>query len=282
MPLAVPLHQTSRPIPLGLFELDITLFAFRSSQESCGGYPPTPLLLSNKPISTMTSRNGHQDPDVAMKTRIITHMNSSHQSSLQNYLQHYNRVPASSTYDAQMDDVSLTHMSITCSMGRYMIPFDPPMKSLMEARERTVVMHKVSLAALGKSDTEINEYRYPKGIVGWGMPILTIWAVQLMAQSTTLQPGGSLIFDYVLDPWAPRWFVSFAQVGRLCILLGMIAVHVGETVWFWRTRLEKYNVKRFGAVWWKWLITSLCSGFPIFERFDEVVHDVEQKGLTTH
>ena len=215
--------------------------------------------------------------ETAMKARIISHMNADHQSSLRNYLQYYNRIPSSSAKDARLDDVTLTHLSITCSLGRFMVPFDPPMKSLMEVRERTVALHHESLKGLGKSVITINEYRLPRDVMGWVMPLLSIWAFQLLVQPNSLEQGGSLFFDRVLQPYAPRWFVTFAQVGRYWILAFMIVMHSSETLYLWRSRLEVYNTERFGSAWWKWIVTGLLSGFPVFVNFDGLVKEIEEK-----
>ena len=226
------------------------------------------------------------DKDAALKARILSHMNADHQASLRNYLQHYNRIPRSAAQDARLDDVTLSHLSITCSMGRFMIPFDPPMKSLLEVRERTMALHRESLEALGKSEITVDEYRLPRDIRGWVVPLVAIWAFQLLIQPNTLQPGGSLFFDHVFQPYGPRWFVTFSQEKRHWWLAFIVVTHLCETLYFWYSRLEVYNVERFGGVWWKWIVTGLLSGYPVYVNFDGVVKSIEEKkglvGKPTH
>ncbi|KAG9780832.1 hypothetical protein KCU88_g3624, partial [Aureobasidium melanogenum] len=103
------------------------------------------------------------DP-AAIKSRIITHMNADHALSLRLYLTQYSHVPLPATKTAQMQDITLDHIIITLgpsspASGRYRIPLDPPMKSLLEARERLVAMHNDCLAALDLSDVIVDRGR---------------------------------------------------------------------------------------------------------------------------
>ncbi|OAG43279.1 hypothetical protein AYO21_02565 [Fonsecaea monophora] len=110
-------------------------------------------------MSASTTPRG--PPDVsAMKARIITHMNADHQLSLRLYLQHYSHVPSPGTASAQMLDITTEHMIISSAYGRHVIQFEPPMKSLMEARERLVTMHELCLEQLDLSAIVVSKEQH--------------------------------------------------------------------------------------------------------------------------
>src|SRR6266498_4489490 len=96
--------------------------------------------------------------DTAIRSRIITHMNADHSSSLTRYLEYYGKLP--SPKYAQLEEITLSHMIISSNGGhnQNLIPFNPPMFSYLEARDRLVAMDKVSLEGLGRSDIEVKDY----------------------------------------------------------------------------------------------------------------------------
>ena len=44
-----------------------------------------------------------------------------------------------------------------------------------------------------------------------------------------------------------------------------------------RSRLAKYNVPRYSALWWKWILTTFVEGFTNFHRFDECVEEEKRE-----
>lgn len=94
--------------------------------------------------------------DEAAKQRIISHMNKDHHDSVQSpslktshwyilideqivrYLEHYAKLPSWTAYDGAVADISLDSMTMTCGSRTHRIPFDPPMASYRDARERVV------------------------------------------------------------------------------------------------------------------------------------------------
>ena len=212
-------------------------------------------------------------------------MNNDHQLSLSLYLQHYNRVPASQCYDAHLQDISLEYLTLTCRAGRYVIPFKPPMKTYLEARERTVEMHHASLSALGKSDIVMDEYLLPNSVLGILTPVLCTWAVYFLSIPSHLQPGGSWFHDRLLQPYFPAPLTSLIKSYPMAILLAIVAIHVAETAYFIRARLPKFNVRPGSRVWWLWVATVFLSGWPAVMRFDKEIKEREDKkgkGKPTH
>lgn len=60
------------------------------------------------------------------------------------------------------------------------------------------------------------------------------------------------------------------------VLVGMLVIHVAEVAWFARTRLRKYWVERFTALWWAWVGCVFLGGVAGITRFDEMVGGMER------
>src|SRR5690349_8717087 len=151
----------------------------------------------------------------AMKSRIITHMNADHADSLSLFLQHYCGVPpsmadkrsgsASTSTSVRLEDITLSHLIVASPIGRNLIPIDPPMKTLAEARERLVAMHRESLAGLGFSDIVVSEYRWPQG--WWQILVFITCAVAYLSLSRRqhFAPGSSPAFMYQIWSVGGLW-----------------------------------------------------------------------------
>jgi putative heme iron utilization protein len=97
--------------------------------------------------------------DAAMKERIIKHMNNDHADSLSLYLQHYNKLSASSARGARMTDISLSAMTFQTTDGKtHTIPLNPPMTSFADARTRSVDMDREARSALDISRIKLTSY----------------------------------------------------------------------------------------------------------------------------
>ncbi|KAG0646064.1 hypothetical protein D0Z07_8171 [Hyphodiscus hymeniophilus] len=197
--------------------------------------------------------------------RIIQHLNKDHQESLSLYLQHYKSLPASASSNPLVTDISFDALTISAKGKTYSIPFDPPMKSWADARERTVDMDRASRAGLGLSSIKITAYEPPRGPIQIGLFVLCLFTLLV-----NLAPGwfaaGTWFHDTVL-PWfpgGPEWFAWAARVA----VLPMQVAHFGEAYLLDRTRLRKYGVERGSALWWKWIVSCSFEGFGCFQRID--------------
>ncbi|KAL2419600.1 hypothetical protein ABEF95_006432 [Exophiala dermatitidis] len=225
------------------------------------------------------------DP-AAIKSRIITHMNADHALSLRLYLSRYSHVPLPATKTAQMQDITLDHIIITLgpsspASGRYRIPLDPHMKSLLEARERLVAMHNDCLAALDLSDVVVDRWVKPDRVWQWGLSLLCLVIFSTFPFRERLHPGsGSVVYSI----WSLGGTVP--SLARLCYILqpyvlgGMVVVHVGEAVWFANKRLRRHWVETGSWVWWAWVADCLLEGVGCLSRFERVVGngDKSKKG----
>jgi hypothetical protein len=205
-------------------------------------------------------------------------MNTDHALSIRLYLQNYCHVPSSGTTKATLSDITPDHMILHSSYGRHVVPFDPPMKSLIEARERLVAMHNDCLLKLGLSDVVIDEYRLPRSVASYGLAALVTLILLTFPFRESLRPGsggwGYRIWSLGgLVPGLARLSYAVAPV-----VLGFIVVaHAVEAVYFATSRLRRHWVQTFSGVWWWWMLDCWLQGFSSFIRFDRLVKDKEAK-----
>ncbi|KIW34524.1 uncharacterized protein PV07_01300 [Cladophialophora immunda] len=225
-------------------------------------------------------------PDAsAMKTRIISHMNADHQLSLRLYLQHYSHVPVSGTVSAQMLDVTTEHMVISSGYGRHVIQFEPPMKSLMEARERLVTMHELCLKQLDLSDIVVDMYVPPDRAWQWALSGLCvlIFTTFPFRESLRLESGSWISKIWSLGGVAP-WLAKLSYTLAPAVLGFMVVVHGFEAMWLIQKRLRRHWVEWGSVAWWCWVVDCLIEGVGCLSRFDRLVKktEAEKKGGGKH
>ncbi|KAJ9650259.1 hypothetical protein H2198_010429 [Neophaeococcomyces mojaviensis] len=208
---------------------------------------------------------------LAMKTRVLTHMTTDHADSLALYLRHYSKLPASSIPLSppvgmlKLEDVTLDHMIISHPGGGNLVYIDPPMKSLMESRERLVGMHKDCLTGLGLSDIKIDSFVLPNKAWQWVTHLVTTFCFVTF----------SFFRSEVYRIWSFGGLVpglgALAEVTATPVLWLMLAIHISEAGYFARTRLRKHWVQRFSPLWWMWTTCVFNGGVAGITRFDEMV-----------
>ncbi|KAF1836009.1 integral membrane protein-like protein [Decorospora gaudefroyi] len=169
---------------------------------------------------------------------------------------------------AQMVDIDLDQMKISCGGQQAVIAFDPPMKALREARERLVQMDKDALRTLGRDDISITgfvpAYSRPSHLWNFTQCLLSLI---FLPQPTVWQPG-SLLYGNIL--YLVPWFANFgARYGWFLWLL-MVPIHLTEGVIMAR-KLGRHGCTFLDAVWWKWMGTCVVEGFTSFARLNELI-----------
>jgi hypothetical protein len=214
-----------------------------------------------------------------MKSRIIIHMNADHAHSLVLYARHYNKLPLAFARTARLEDITPTHLTMSSSFGRLLVPLDPPLASLAQSRERLVAMHAECLEALGVEDVEVTEYRRPNRTWQWGFMagVVAVYVSFPFGESMRPGSGGWGARLWSLDgrvDWLGElaWFLK----GKFLLPL-VVAIHVVEAYVMATGRLRRYNVEVMGRVWWCWVVSVFLEGFGAFMRFDEVVADIREK-----
>lgn len=205
--------------------------------------------------------------ETAARERVLSHMNTDHQVSLLAYLRVYCKVTANSSYTPKMEDINLLSMVISYGGSRYSVPFDPPMKSIRDARSRLVDMHSRCLEQLQESDITIREYTSPKGLhaVVFG---LCLSGYICLSQRSNFLPG-SLLYSAIFQ-YFPK-FANLLYVVQPALLSTMVLIHVVEA-WFMAVKvLKPHRVYAFSGLWWKWMISTFIEGYGAFQRTESIV-----------
>lgn len=232
--------------------------------------------MASKP-SQATSGNNEDPQTAAVKTRIISHMNADHSSSLSLYLQYYCCIPASHADSAKLTDVALDHLIIESTFGRNLIPIDPPMKSYAEARERLVEMNRASLEGLGLSDIVVQEWRPPRNVLHVGSFVICLLMFISLPRRANFTPEAGGVF-YQL--WSLGGRVPV--LAKLCynlqpiLLPVMLLIHGFEVYTIVTTRLKKHQVRVGSSIWLLWVVDNFIEGFGCFQRFDQIVKEKQE------
>ncbi|KAK5955422.1 hypothetical protein OHC33_003060 [Knufia fluminis] len=221
----------------------------------------------------------------AMKTRVLNHMTNDHSDSLALYLNHYCKIPTSlrptpPTGTLKLDDITLDHIIVSHPSGRNLIPITPPMTHLGESRERLVSMHNDCLKALDMAPFEVEKFVLLNKPWQWALTLLSL----LNFVTFSLYPSAAFLPES--DTLASQiWSIGglVPQLAKLTyyvkntVLVGMLIIHVSETVYMARGRLRRYWVPRFSGVWWAWCSVVFAGGIAGITRFDEMVGDLERE-----
>lgn len=206
--------------------------------------------------------------EAAAKQRIIKHMNADHHDSIRRYVEAYASKSARQSHSAQMTDIDLNQMKFSCGGQTSTIAFDPPMKSLREARERLVQMDKNTLQILGRSDISVARYVPPYVKLGhlfnFTQCLLTY---VLLPRGENFRPG-SLLYDNVL--FMVPTFARFVLEVRWIILPIMLAIHAVEA-YFMAKKVKKHGLSSADTVWWMWVGSSFVEGVTAFWRLDGLI-----------
>ncbi|KAK4985851.1 hypothetical protein LTR66_008049 [Elasticomyces elasticus] len=201
--------------------------------------------------------------DAAAQERIITHMNNDHHDSVIRYLEHYHKLPSYSAFDGKISGITLSDLELRCRGSTYKIPFDPPMQSYREARERVVKMDQDAVAALGRSDLTVKEFLPPYGLYAVVFVVVLTTFIAFSTRSN-FAPGS------VLGRFVPR-FASFCWTVQPFVLYFMLFMHTAEATTMARGRLRKHSVNVRTGAWWKWVGSTFIEGVWAFRRFDEMI-----------
>lgn len=222
------------------------------------------------------------DP-AALQARIITHMNADHAFSLTLYARHYNHLPQHMACTARLESLTLTHLTMTSSFGRLLVPFSPPLTSLTQAREKLVAMHADCLAVLDVADVRVAQYRPPNAWWQWAAALgVTAVLLTFPFRASLLPESGSWAAGFWSLGGRAPWLARLAWVMQPVTLPATLLIHVLEVRHLVVGRLRRFSVQMFSAVWWCWVVDVFLEGFGAFMRFDQVVTELrEAKGLQT-
>ena len=163
-----------------------------------------------------------------------------------------------------MAAVDLTGMTFIAGGKAHRIPFEPPLQSYRDARERVVAMDKDCLAGLGRSDVTINEYPQPTGSHAIMLAVCTATFLSF-GQRWWFEPG------QVVEKILGQSFANFAWTIQPWLFGGMFLIHAAELAWFVPARLKKHSVNVRTKEFWLWSVSMFIAGVFCLGAFDELV-----------
>lgn len=207
----------------------------------------------------------------------MSHMNADHSYSLQLYIRHFSGVSQPQAKTAKLIDINTQHMVIESKAGKSLISFDPPMKSLSEAREKVVALHHQALAGLGLSETKITRYVLPDALWQVVTYFLVVLCLVTFPFRSRLAPDSGSFMSRI---WSIGGLIP--SLGRLAYKLSPIVlplillIHAAEVTFFARTKLRKHQVRTGSSVWWLWVVDVFIGGVAGIKRFDGLVIEKEK------
>lgn len=233
--------------------------------------------------------------------RIKAHMNRSHQRDMSLYLRRFAHLPSThedvfSLAQLELTSIDTSGMTVRAASGTtYPIPFDPPLASLGETRQRLVAMDadcrkalRLPPAASHKSiggssrsssshsrDVTVTEYAPPQGLARAIMFAVVVYIscvalLPWMRQGTALARFLDAVWWFGGGVAGFRWLVE-------AIRLPVAAVHLVETAWFHVSRMGRYGVRTWSVLWWKWMVSVAIEGATAFKRIDGLAASVARK-----
>jgi hypothetical protein len=173
-----------------------------------------------------------------------------------------------------MTDISLGEMKFSCSGQTTTVPFDPPMKSLREARERLVQMDKDTLRILDRSDITVSRYIPPYANLAHLFNFSQCLLVSLLLPRGANFRPGSLLYDNIL--FMVPAFASFVLQVRWFVLPIMLAIHLFETT-LMAKKLKRHGLSPVDSIWWAWMGSSFVEGITSFWRLDGLIAEKQQE-----
>jgi hypothetical protein len=171
-----------------------------------------------------------------------------------------------------MSDIDLNGMSFVAGGKTYQIPFDPPLSSYRETRERVVEMDKECLQALNKSDITVKEFVPPMISAFYAIEFLVI-ASTFLGYSQRWWFARGAIVERLLG----QGFAKFSWTIQPWLITFMLGLHAAEAIYFARNQLWKHSVNVRTPMFWKWIATVFVEGQFAFKRFYDHVEGKRQE-----
>ncbi|KAK7192436.1 hypothetical protein DPSP01_009740 [Paraphaeosphaeria sporulosa] len=206
--------------------------------------------------------------EAVISERIVKHMNADHADSVRRYLKAFKQKSISEVRDARLTGVTLNDMKFDCGKQQVIIPLDPPMKAMREARERLIQLDKEALDILGLTDIPITKYTppYAPGLHWIHLFNFTQCLIVLTTFSRRANfKSGSLIHDNILSH-VPG-FGDFLFTIQPYLFYIMVGIHATETV-FMARKLNRHGLTPSEPVWWAWMTSCFVEGKTCWMRLD--------------
>lgn len=189
---------------------------------------------------------------------------------LRRYLEAYSNKSVFQTRNAYMTDINLNEMKFSCNGQQHSISFDPPMKSLREARERVVQLDKEALQILGRSDISVDTYVPPSIKLGHLFNFTMCLLSYILLPFQSIWQPGSALYDIFLHPF-PAFANFVAGIGWYVVLLFMIPIHFTEAGIMARRLRTKHGLTPLDGMWWPWVGSTFVEGITAKWRLDGLI-----------
>ena len=173
-----------------------------------------------------------------------------------------------------MTSIDLNKMDFLCGSQVSTVTFDPPMKSLREARDRLVQMDKDTLQVLGRSDITVTRYIPPYVKLGHLFNFSQCLLVYLLLPRGANFRPGSLLYNNLL--FLVPAFAKFVLQVRWIVLPIMLAIHLTEAV-IMAKKVQRHGLSSADAVWWQWVGSSFVEGVTAFWRLDGLIAEKQRE-----
>jgi hypothetical protein len=170
-------------------------------------------------------------------------------------------------------------MRFECGGQEVIIPLDPPMKAMREARERLIQLDKDALQVLGRSDIPITKYipPYPAGHMLVFTTCLLTFIV--FSRKANFRPG-SLVHDHLLT--LVPGFGEFCLTIQPYLFWIMVSIHATETM-FMARKLGKHGLTASEGIWWAWMGSCFVEGKTCWMRLDALLDEkLKQREAKKH
>lgn len=222
----------------------------------------------------------------AVKARIMGHMNKDHSLSLFDYLNYYLHRDFDPDHpQSHVEMVDITNTSVTLKYSHKdspneqvaIIPINPPMDSLRDARGALVDMAREAATARGFATHRISEFVAPWASKSALHDIL-VFATVLVAIVPPLRSavfgsiGGLLGIPADGGPFFGG-IVSFLEKFPLLPAIITYVGHTAEAFFILKPQVTKYRVPYPQRTYW--YLANFFEGFPALQRFNRLVRKVE-------
>lgn len=169
-----------------------------------------------------------------------------------------------------MSGIDLEGMDFVIGTRSFRIPFDTPMVSYHEARERIVQMDKQATSGLGRSDITVKDYLPPTGLYALTFAITTFTSVAY-SQRWWFERGR------VVEGVFGASFAKLSYNIQPYVITVIVVFHAAEMLYFIRYKLVKHSVNPRAATFWMWAVSVFIEGVFAIERFDTCVQQERDK-----
>ena len=220
----------------------------------------------------MASRQDESSQGADRKARLLSHINRDHSISLTRYLQHDAALMpfgARSPKALAIDNGSITVAAeglLWCS--KHTLRFEPPLKSLDEARQRLVDMDRQATAALGQSPDAVTRYIPPSTLLHWTILGAVVFGMFSFSRPENFEPDSWLTLTILRFTPAFAKFCHYYQPWGVALI---VAIHAVEASIMASKKLVRHTVPVGSRLWLLWVSSAFVEGAGAFVRFDAEV-----------